>query len=128
MNRCISTSKALICAVLTLSFSCTIAAQQITGSIRGTVTDPAGATVVGASLTAIQIETGLTRTASADRVGEYVLLELPVGHYRLEATAKGFQSYIQQGITVDVNETATIPVRSQSALRRRRLKCRLMPS
>jgi hypothetical protein len=111
VNRCISTSKALICAVLTLSFSCTIAAQQITGSIRGTVTDPAGATVVGASVTAIQIETGLTRTASADRVGEYVLLELPVGHYRLEATAKGFQSYIQQGITVDVNETATIPVR-----------------
>jgi hypothetical protein len=111
VNRCISTSKALICAVLTLSFSCTIAAQQITGSIRGTVTDPAGATVAGASVTAIQIETGLTRTASADRVGEYVLLELPVGHYRLEARAKGFQSYIQQGIIVDVNETATIPVR-----------------
>ena len=111
MNRCISASKALICAVLTLSFSCTIAAQQITGSIRGTVTDPAGATVAGASVTAIQIETGLTRTASTDRAGEYVLLELPVGHYRLQATAKGFQSYIQQGITVDVNETATIPVR-----------------
>jgi len=111
VNRCISASKALICAVLTLSFSCTIAAQQITGSIRGTVTDPAGATVAGASVTAIQIETGLTRTASTDRAGEYVLLELPVGHYRLQATAKGFQSYIQQGITVDVNETATIPVR-----------------
>jgi hypothetical protein len=96
---------------LTLSFNFTAVAQQITGSIRGTVTDPAGATVAGAAVSAIQIETGLIRTASSDRVGEYVLLELPVGHYRLEATAKGFQSYIQQGITVDVNETATIPVR-----------------
>ena len=110
MNRC-SASKALISAVLALSFSYTVAAQQITGSIRGTVTDPAGATVAGASVTAAQIETGLTRTAATDRAGEYVLLELPVGHYRLEAAAKGFQSYIQQGITVDVNETANIPVR-----------------
>ena len=110
MNRC-SASKALISAVLALSFSYTVAAQQITGSIRGTVTDPVGATVASASVTAVQVETGLTRTAASDRVGEYVLLELPVGHYRLEASAKGFQSYIQQGITVDVNETATIPVR-----------------
>jgi len=110
VNRC-SASKTLISAVLALSFGCTVGAQQITGSIRGTVIDPAGATVAGASVTAIQIETGLTRTAATDRAGEYILLELPVGHYRLEATAKGFQSYIQQGITVDVNETATIPVR-----------------
>ena len=101
----------LISTVLTLSLSFTVAAQQITGSIRGTVTDPAGATVPGASVSAIQIETGLTRTTVTDRSGEYVLLELPVGHYRLQAAAKGFQSYIQQGIMLDVNETATIPVR-----------------
>ena len=86
-------------------------AQQITGSIRGTVTDPVGATVAGAAVSAIHVETGLTRTAVTDRSGDYVLLELPVGRYRLEASAKGFQSYIQQGITLDVNATATIPVR-----------------
>jgi len=111
VNRRMSVSKILISTVLTLSFSFTVAAQQITGSIRGTVTDPAGATVPGASVSAIQLETGLTRTTVTDRSGEYVLLELPVGHYRLQAVAKGFQSYIQQGITLDVNETATIPVR-----------------
>jgi len=111
VNRCMSVSKALASAALTLSLSFTAAAQQITGSIRGTVSDPAGAAVWGASVSAIQIETGLTRTSATGRAGEYVLLELPVGHYRLEAAAKGFQSYIQQGITVDVNQTATIPVR-----------------
>lgn len=111
MNRRVSVSKVLVCAVLTLLFTFTAAAQQITASIRGTVTDPAGATVPGASISAIHVETGLTRTAVTGRSGEYVLLELPVGHYRLEATAKGFQSYIQQGITLDVNATATIPVR-----------------
>ena len=37
-------------------------------------------------------------------------MELPVGHYQLQVEAKGFQTYIQQGITLNVNETATIPV------------------
>jgi hypothetical protein len=87
------------------------AAQQITGSIRGTVVDPTGAAVQGASVSAKQTETGLTRTATTDRSGSYVVLELPVGHYRLQVEVKGFQTYIQQGITLDVNETANIPVR-----------------
>ena len=86
-------------------------AQQITGSIRGTIVDPSGAAVQGASISAIQSETGLTRSAVANRSGEYLLLELPVGHYSLHATAKGFETYIQKGIFVDINEAATVPVR-----------------
>ena len=101
----------LICAIVGFSFCWTAAAQQITGTIRGTVTDPSAATVQGASVTATQLETGLTRNAATDRLGEYILLELPVGHYTLRATAKGFSTYIQQGIVLDVNETATVPVR-----------------
>ena len=111
MNRRVYVSKCLMGAVLTVLVSFPVAAQQITGSIRGTVVDPVGASVQGASISAIQVETGLTRSAVTNRSGEYVLVELPVGHYRLQATAKGFQSYIQQGIGLDVNETATIPVR-----------------
>jgi hypothetical protein len=97
--------------VVGLSFGWNAAAQQITGTIRGTVTDPSAATVQGASVTATQSETGLTRSAATDRLGEYILLELPVGHYTLRTTAKGFSTYIQQGIVLDVNETATVPVR-----------------
>ena len=111
VNRRMPVSKNLICAILTSLVSLTASAQQITGSIRGTVVDPVGASVQGASISAIQVETGLTRSAMTNRSGEYVLLELPVGHYRLQATAKGFQSYIQLGIVLDVNETATVPVR-----------------
>lgn len=65
----------------------------------------------GASVSAIQAETGLTRSAVSNRSGEYLILELPVGHYSIKATAKGFETYIQQGIVLDVNETATVPVR-----------------
>ena len=86
-------------------------AQQISGSIRGTVVDPTGAAVQGASVSAKQTETGLTRTAITDHSGTYDLLELPVGHYRLQVEQKGFQTYIQQGIILDVNEKATVPVR-----------------
>ena len=58
-----------------------------------------------------QVETGLTRSAVTDRQGEYVLVELPIGHYQLEVHAKGFQKYLQQGISLDVNETATVGIR-----------------
>ncbi len=85
-----------------------LSAQQITGSIRGTVTDPMGAIVQGATVTAQQSETGLSRTVVTDRNGNYVVLELPVGHYRLQVAAKGFHEYVQDGISLNVNETASV--------------------
>ena len=83
-------------------------AQQITGNIRGTVTDPSGAVILGATVTARQAETGLSRVATTDRNGDYVLLELPVGHYHLQVAAKGFREYVQDGITLNVNEMASV--------------------
>jgi hypothetical protein len=106
-----TTVRSLICAVLALYLALSAAAQQISGSIRGTVVDPTGATVQGASVHATQTETGLTRASITDHSGGYVLLELPVGHYRLQVEGKGFQTYLQRGITLEVNETANIPVR-----------------
>ncbi|MGB9361620.1 MAG: carboxypeptidase-like regulatory domain-containing protein, partial [Candidatus Sulfotelmatobacter sp.] len=88
-----------------------LAGQQITGSIQGTVLDPTGAVVRSASVIAKQTETGLTRAAVTDHQGAYVLIELPIGHYELEVHAQGFQQYLQQGISLDVNETATISIR-----------------
>jgi outer membrane receptor protein involved in Fe transport len=86
-------------------------AQQITGNFRGTVTDPSGAVITGAEVTAQQAETALSRTTTTDRNGNYVLLELPVGHYRLHVAAKGFEEYLQDGIMLNVNETASVSPR-----------------
>ena len=85
-----------------------LSAQQITGSIRGTVTDSTGAVVQGATVTVKQSETDLSRTAVTNRGGNYVVLELPVGTYRLQITAKGFKEYVQTGISVDVNQSASV--------------------
>jgi hypothetical protein len=101
----------LVAVVAGLNFvSVNAVGQQITASIRGTVLDPSGAVVQAATVTAKQIETGLKREAITDRQGEYVLVELPIGHYQLEVQAKGFQTYLQQGISLDVNETATVGI------------------
>lgn len=84
--------------------------QQITGSIRGTVYDSSGATVSRAVVIAKQVDQGLTRTTTTDRQGNYVLLELPIGHYQLELSAQGFEKHLQQGILLEVNQPATIDV------------------
>src|SRR5260221_689560 len=86
-------------------------AQEITGSIRGAILDPSGATISGASVTATQIETGLQRKTTSDSDGTYVILALPVGHYRVEAEASGFQTLSRDRITLDVNQNANVSFR-----------------
>ncbi len=103
--------RSLVCLLAVVIAGVSVEAQQITGSIRGTVVDPSGAVVSGATVSARQTETGLARTAVTDRAGAYVVFELPVGHYEVQVEARGFQKYIQQGITLDVNETANVPIR-----------------
>src|ERR1700727_1664348 len=110
MGKSMRSAKTLTLFLVALLTSFDAAGQQITGSIRGTVLDPSGAIVQLATVTAKQIETGLTRVAVPDRQGEYVLVELPIGHYQLEVQAKGFQKYLQQGISLDVNETAMVNI------------------
>jgi len=85
-------------------------AQQITGSIHGTIVDPNDALVSKATVTATQVETGLVRTTTADREGNYVFVELPIGHYQLEVKAKNFEKFLQQGISLNVNQVATVNI------------------
>lgn len=86
-------------------------AQQVTGVIRGTVFDPSGAVVSSAKVTVTQAETGFVRVASSDSQGEFTIVELPIGHYRVEAEVAGFQKFLQENITLDVNQSVTISVR-----------------
>ena len=101
----------LACLLLVSFAGVEVGGQQITGSIRGTVTDPSGAVVQSATVSAQQVETGLTRTATTNRAGEYVLVELPIGHYQVRTEAKGYQKYLQEGITLNVNQSATVSIR-----------------
>ena len=77
--------------VLAAIFLCGItvfaqAVSQITGSVK----DSSGAVVPGVELTATQTDTGTKRSATTDAAGSFVLPNLALGPYRLEATKKGF--------------------------------------
>jgi hypothetical protein len=85
-------------------------AQQTTASIRGRVIDASGGVVKDVSLTATEVDTGFSRSVRSGSAGDFVFVELPVGAYRLEAEAKGFQKFLQEGITLDVNQTANVAV------------------
>jgi hypothetical protein len=99
----------LLFAICTL-YGGSLQAQDIAGSLRGTVLDASGAVVSNAKVSAINIETALTRSTTSDAKGNYVLVALPVGHYRLEAEAAGFKKYIRAGISLDVNQAATVSI------------------
>jgi len=85
-------------------------AQQITGSIAGTVKDASGALVAGASVKATNDATGLSRSASANGYGEYRIDYLPVGSYTLQVKAQGFKTFVQPGIALTVDQTQVVDV------------------
>ncbi len=105
-----------VSAMVILLFSAALSAQETTASLRGTVLDSSGARVPSARVTAIQSETGFTRSAESDANGDYLLVLLPIGHYRLEVTAKGFRNYVQEGIGLSVNQVAQVPVHLEVGL------------
>ena len=75
----------------------------ITGSISGIVTDSTGAVVAGASVTAINTQTGVKTTVNTDSKGFYGLPALDVGSYDLEISQTGFKTYRQTGLVIDAN-------------------------
>jgi hypothetical protein len=82
-----------------------------TASLTGTVTDPSAAAVPGARITLVNIETGFERRATAQVDGTYLLTQVPVGLYRIEAAADGFAAHRQSGIRLNVNTTTTLDIR-----------------
>lgn len=87
-----ATRRSLQVAVLIAALSLTLAAQQISVSIEGRITDSTGAVVANGTVTATNADTGFTRTAATSVTGDYQLPGLPPGNYRVSAAASGFQS------------------------------------
>jgi hypothetical protein len=88
-------------------------AQQVTAAITGKVTDPTGAVVAGAQISATDTERGaVLRTVTNDE-GVYNLPRLPVGTYRVKVEKEGFQSAVQPPLTLQVNQTARLDFQLQ---------------
>ncbi|HTC50209.1 MAG TPA: carboxypeptidase regulatory-like domain-containing protein [Candidatus Aquilonibacter sp.] len=79
-----------------------LSAQTFRGTILGTVTDPSGAVVAGATVSVKNAGTGLERTTQTSADGSYALPELQIGTYTVTITLTGFQTFQANGVTVDV--------------------------
>ena len=105
--------KPILLVFLFSLLTCTVLWGQSTAQVSGTVRDQSGAVLPGVQVTATQTATGLTRTVVTDEVGFYVLPELPVGPYKLEASLPGFRTFEQTGIVLQVGSNPVINVALQ---------------
>ena len=83
---------AMLLAWLVLILSCTQMWAQATAQISGTAKDQSGAVLPGVEITATQTGTAIARTVVTNETGSYVLTNLPIGPYKLEASLPSFNS------------------------------------
>src|SRR3954470_755093 len=86
--------------LLAVSLVTTAVGQKITGDISGDVTDSSGAVVPNVTVTAENAGTGLSRSTTTTASGSYRIPELPIGTYKVTATAQGFKTLVQNAEVV----------------------------
>ena len=99
----------LACCLIALS----LWGQTNSGNIRGTITDPSGATLAGATVTARNMDTGLSITTASTDAGLYSVPNLPPGRYSVSAEAPSLKKYTQEGVTVATGTAVTLDIQMQ---------------
>ena len=104
--------RVLVCALLLLSLSLPLFAQQgvNTAGMSGTVRDPNGAPISGATVTALHLDRNQPQTATTDEQGRFRFPLLQVGEYELSVAASGFANF-QQRLRLNVGGALDVPVR-----------------
>ena len=100
--------KSVVSAVCALLITSAAFAQTDRGTITGTVLDPAGAVVPGATVAAKNTATAQEYTVGTTATGNYTMANLPAGAYELTVTAMGFKKYVRPAVTVQVAETTRL--------------------
>lgn len=86
-------------------------AQATAADLGGSVTDPSGAFVAGATVTAKSTATGLTRTVTTNSSGDFQIIGLPPGDYDVTAEAATFKKVVISGVRLTVGQKADLPIR-----------------
>jgi len=86
------------------------AVAGVSASISGTVKDESGLAIVGAKVTATNVETGITQMQLTNTQGFYSFLSLPLGHYKIEVQQAGFRAYERTGLVLDVDSALAVDV------------------
>ena len=103
----------IIALLLCLSVPLTVSAQSDRGTITGIVSDSTGAVLPKASVTATNVSKGIISKTVTNEEGNYTVPLLPAGTYLVRIELSGFRTYIREGITVQVAQTARLDVTLQ---------------
>ncbi|HEY2014039.1 MAG TPA: carboxypeptidase-like regulatory domain-containing protein, partial [Bryobacteraceae bacterium] len=91
-------------AISLVVFGAYLVAQVGTGTIRGSVTDPSGGVAAGAHVTVSNIQTGTALSLLTDSDGRYAAPSLPIGEYRIQVQAPGFETAVREHIVLTVGD------------------------
>jgi hypothetical protein len=106
--------KTLFVAAIAVLFSCSLAqAQTVTASITGTITDPSGAVIPGATVVAHDVDTGVDTPTKSNAAGDYRIQFLPIGKYTMTIEAKGFDTATVPAFQLEVLQSPTFNIKLQ---------------
>ena len=86
------------------------AAQVAVGTLLGNVTDESGAAVPGATITATEVRTNISRTTVSNEAGRYTFTNTSPGVYRVEGELVGFRKFTRENVEVSVNTTVRVDI------------------
>src|SRR5581483_1251159 len=107
--------KPLLCAVILLPIITALPcrAQEARATLSGTITDPSGSAVVGAQIRITNNDTAITMSTQSNDVGQYHLLFVNPGTYRVNVEMPGFRTFVREGVLLTLGEAATLDVAMQ---------------
>jgi hypothetical protein len=103
----------VLLAGLGLSFTGLAVSQEVSAGITGRVSDPSGASITGASVTAKDLDRGTNWPTKTNDDGIYAFPRIPPGRYELKVEASGFKTYVNSDVALEVNQRARVDVPMQ---------------
>jgi hypothetical protein len=97
-----------LAVVVALTMPSKASAQAVTGTLLGNVTDSSGGAVPGATVTATEVQTNVSRSVVSNESGYYIFSSLQNGTFEVSAELQGFKKVVRQGVKVDVNTTVRV--------------------
>jgi hypothetical protein len=113
-TRCHCSIPSLLFLGLAILLAAPFAGAQSTGGrIRGTVSDPSGASVAAATVTLVNEATHAMRDVQSGSSGEYIFIEVPIGTYEINVAQAGFKKYVRKGVALDLNQVVSVDITLQ---------------
>src|SRR5260370_41248661 len=101
-----------LCTCICL-FSAPLLSQEVSAGITGRVTDPSGSAIVGATVTAKDLDRGTEWPTKSNEDGIYAFPRIPAGDYEVKVEAPGFKTYLQERLHLELNQRARLDVPMQ---------------